>query len=90
MAPTPFYHSNLGHFQVICDDFFVPVLEIICETLDLKPDVAGATFMAAGTRSVLSDSVRERSFIFLYDFPDMDVRNFQLYVDAACPVMSLN
>lgn len=36
---------------VICDDFFVPVLEIICDTMDLKPDVAGATFMAAGTSS---------------------------------------
>lgn len=33
----------------ICDDYFVPVLEILCEKLNLKPDVAGATFMAAGT-----------------------------------------
>jgi hypothetical protein len=32
----------------ICDDYFVPVLEILCEALNLKPDVAGATFMAAG------------------------------------------
>ena len=32
----------------VCDDFFVPVLEIICDKLKLKPDVAGATFMAAG------------------------------------------
>ena len=29
----------------------MPVLEIICEHMDLKPDVAGATFMAAGTSS---------------------------------------
>ena len=29
----------------------MPVLEIICDTMDLKPDVAGATFMAAGTSS---------------------------------------
>eukprot|EP00095_Tigriopus_kingsejongensis_P008041 maker-scaffold201_size263271-snap-gene-1.23 protein:Tk08041 transcript:maker-scaffold201_size263271-snap-gene-1.23-mRNA-1 annotation:"sodium potassium calcium exchanger 3-like isoform x1" len=35
----------------ICDDFFVPVLEILCQKLHLKPDVAGATFMAAGTSS---------------------------------------
>ncbi len=35
---------------IVCDDFFVPVLEIICEALNLKPDVAGATFMAAGRR----------------------------------------
>ena len=33
----------------LCDDFFVPVLEIICEKLHLSNDVAGATFMAAGT-----------------------------------------
>ena len=43
--------SSRGIPQVICDDFFVPVLEIICDTMDLKPDVAGATFMAAGTSS---------------------------------------
>ena len=33
----------------ICDDFFVPVLEKICDTLHMSNDVAGATFMAAGT-----------------------------------------
>jgi len=33
----------------ICDDFFVPVLEVICDKLSLSNDVAGATFMAAGT-----------------------------------------
>jgi len=33
----------------ICDDFFVPVLEVICDKLHLSNDVAGATFMAAGT-----------------------------------------
>jgi Ca2+/Na+ antiporter len=32
----------------ICDDFFVPVLEVICDKLHLSNDVAGATFMAAG------------------------------------------
>ena len=32
----------------ICDDFFVPVLEKICEKLQMSNDVAGATFMAAG------------------------------------------
>ena len=36
----------------ICDDYFVPVLEIICETLKLSDDVAGATFMAAGEFNV--------------------------------------
>jgi len=34
---------------IICDDFFVPSLEAISEKLDLSEDVAGATFMAAGS-----------------------------------------
>lgn len=34
---------------VVCDDFFVPSLEAISEKLDLSEDVAGATFMAAGS-----------------------------------------
>merc|ERR1719399_2603653 len=33
----------------ICDDYFVPSLEGISEALDLSEDVAGATFMAAGS-----------------------------------------
>uniref|UniRef100_A0A4W4FJE3 Sodium/calcium exchanger membrane region domain-containing protein n=1 Tax=Electrophorus electricus TaxID=8005 RepID=A0A4W4FJE3_ELEEL len=34
---------------VVCDDYFVTSLEKICEKLDLSEDVAGATFMAAGS-----------------------------------------
>ncbi|XP_025095670.1 LOW QUALITY PROTEIN: sodium/potassium/calcium exchanger 3-like [Pomacea canaliculata] len=34
---------------IICDDYFVPSLEQICKDLHLKEDVAGATFMAAGS-----------------------------------------
>merc|ERR1712178_364816 len=34
---------------VICDDYFVPSLEGISEALQLSNDVAGATFMAAGS-----------------------------------------
>jgi len=33
---------------IVCDEFFVPALEVISETLNLQDDVAGATFMAAG------------------------------------------
>eukprot|EP01062_Namystynia_karyoxenos_P007364 TRINITY_DN125_c0_g1_i2.p1 TRINITY_DN125_c0_g1~~TRINITY_DN125_c0_g1_i2.p1 ORF type:complete len:664 (+),score=236.39 TRINITY_DN125_c0_g1_i2:118-1992(+) len=33
---------------IICDDYFVPALEVITERLALSEDVAGATFMAAG------------------------------------------
>ncbi|KAF6769587.1 hypothetical protein AHF37_11802 [Paragonimus kellicotti] len=34
---------------ILCDDYFIPCLERICEALNLQPDVAGATFMAAGS-----------------------------------------
>jgi len=34
---------------IICDDFFVGSLESISERLGLSEDVAGATFMAAGS-----------------------------------------
>ncbi|CAD5117580.1 DgyrCDS6338 [Dimorphilus gyrociliatus] len=34
---------------IICDEYFVASLEKICEKLKLSEDVAGATFMAAGS-----------------------------------------
>lgn len=34
---------------IICDEYFVPSLEVIVEKLQLSNDVAGATFMAAGS-----------------------------------------
>ena len=33
---------------IVCDDFFVPALEVLVERYDIEDDVAGATFMAAG------------------------------------------
>ncbi|XP_040566002.1 sodium/potassium/calcium exchanger Nckx30C isoform X4 [Lepeophtheirus salmonis] len=33
---------------LVCDEYFVPSLDIISEKLGISPDVAGATFMAAG------------------------------------------
>lgn len=33
---------------IVCDEYFVSALEVICERLSLSDDVAGATFMAAG------------------------------------------
>lgn len=38
-----------GFLGYICDDYFVPSLEIISESLNVPSDVAGATFMAVGT-----------------------------------------
>eukprot|EP00178_Gracilaria_changii_P020595 TRINITY_DN5_c1_g1_i1.p1 TRINITY_DN5_c1_g1~~TRINITY_DN5_c1_g1_i1.p1 ORF type:complete len:551 (+),score=72.99 TRINITY_DN5_c1_g1_i1:967-2619(+) len=34
---------------IVTDDYFIAALERICERLDLSEDVAGATFMAAGS-----------------------------------------
>jgi len=33
---------------LVCDEWFVPAIEEIVENLDMTPDAAGATFMAAG------------------------------------------
>ncbi|XP_038670684.1 sodium/potassium/calcium exchanger 5 [Scyliorhinus canicula] len=35
--------------DIVCEDYFLPSLEVISECLGLTPDVAGATFMAAGS-----------------------------------------
>lgn len=36
---------------VVCEEYFVPALNILCEELNVSNDVAGATFMAAGASS---------------------------------------
>jgi len=33
---------------IVCDEFFMPSLDVLSERLSIPPDVAGATFMAAG------------------------------------------
>ncbi|XP_065156142.1 probable sodium/potassium/calcium exchanger CG1090 [Atheta coriaria] len=41
-------YTFLG-LAIVCDEYFVASLDRICEELRLSPDVAGATFMAAGS-----------------------------------------
>ncbi|XP_037036728.1 sodium/potassium/calcium exchanger 3-like isoform X2 [Bradysia coprophila] len=36
---------------IVCDDYFVPAIGIMCFTLNMQEDVVGATFMAAATSS---------------------------------------
>ncbi|CAG0893582.1 unnamed protein product [Darwinula stevensoni] len=36
---------------IVCDEYFVPSLDVICNELGMSTDVAGASFMAAGTSS---------------------------------------
>ena len=45
-AVTMYMFAGLA---MICDDYFVPSLEKIAEKFHMRPDVAGATLMAAGT-----------------------------------------
>ncbi|CAH0578194.1 unnamed protein product [Chrysodeixis includens] len=35
----------------VCEQYFVPAIEMICERLDIGMDIAGATFMAAASSS---------------------------------------
>ncbi|XP_046383760.1 probable sodium/potassium/calcium exchanger CG1090 [Ischnura elegans] len=42
------FYTFLG-LAIVCDFYFVSSLNRICEELKLSPDVAGATFMAAGS-----------------------------------------
>ena len=42
------FFAFLG-LAIVCDEFFQPSLEEISEVLSLSPDVAGATFLAAGS-----------------------------------------
>ncbi|XP_039291089.1 probable sodium/potassium/calcium exchanger CG1090 isoform X1 [Nilaparvata lugens] len=41
-------YSFIG-LAIVCDEYFVTSLDRICEEFKLSPDVAGATFMAAGS-----------------------------------------
>jgi len=34
--------------SIACDEYFVPALEVLVDRLGIKPEIAGATFMAAG------------------------------------------
>ncbi|XP_053661518.1 sodium/potassium/calcium exchanger 3-like [Anopheles marshallii] len=36
---------------IVCDDYFVPAIELMCKKLQVKEDVAVATFMAAASSS---------------------------------------
>ncbi|XP_067634707.1 sodium/potassium/calcium exchanger 5-like isoform X2 [Eurosta solidaginis] len=36
---------------IICDDYFLPAIELICQALSMQADVVGATFMAVATSS---------------------------------------
>ncbi|XP_065164112.1 sodium/potassium/calcium exchanger 3-like [Atheta coriaria] len=36
---------------IVCDDYFVPAIKKLCDSLQMKEDIAGATFMATASSS---------------------------------------
>lgn len=47
----PFMLYMFVGLAVVCEEYFVPSLNVLCERIKLPDDVAGATFMAAGASS---------------------------------------
>ena len=43
------YTVSTPGLAIVCDEYFVPALERMSDVLGLSPDVAGATFMSAGS-----------------------------------------
>jgi Ca2+/Na+ antiporter len=46
-----FVAMSFWGLAVVCEDYFVPALNLLCDDLKLDNDVAGATIMAAGNSS---------------------------------------
>lgn len=49
---------------IVCDEFFVPSLDVIIEKLGCSEDVAGATFMAAGNAKCINAKKHEKLVSF--------------------------
>jgi len=60
------FYTFVG-IAIICDDLFVPALEMIAEKLEISNDVAGATLMAAG------GSAPELATSFIGTFQQSDI-----------------
>jgi hypothetical protein len=48
---------------IVCDDFFVASLEKLSEAFNLSDDVAGATFMAAGSSKSVGKSIADGTIL---------------------------
>lgn len=60
------FYTFVG-IAIVCDDLFVPALEMIAEKLEISNDVAGATLMAAG------GSAPELATSFIGTFQQSDI-----------------
>jgi hypothetical protein len=87
---TGMLYSFLG-LALICDEYFETALEKISEALDLSDDVAGATFMAAGSSAPgwwCDCSSCSRSFFFVFSFMAAESSAPGRWCDCSCHVHS--
>eukprot|EP00483_Globobulimina_turgida_P008202 UN08218 len=68
---------------LVCDEWFVPAIEVIVERIDMTPDAAVATFMAAGGSapelftSLIGTFISRFLFVLYYIYYfHMDIGNF--------------
>ncbi|NWR40885.1 NCKX5 protein, partial [Regulus satrapa] len=78
--------------SIVCDDYFLPSLEIISECLGLSQDVAGATFMAAGSSAPELVTAFLGAFITKGDIGVSTILGSAIYnllgISAACGLFS--
>lgn len=76
---------------LVCDEFFQPALEEISEALSLSPDVAGATFLAAGSSAPelftsLADAFGDSTSIGISTIVGSAMFNILVIVALSCAV----
>ncbi|NXH02464.1 NCKX5 protein, partial [Loxia leucoptera] len=78
--------------SIVCDDYFLPSLEIISECLGLSQDVAGATFMAAGSSAPELVTAFLGAFVTKGDIGVSTILGSAIYnllgISAACGLFS--
>ncbi|XP_024423278.1 sodium/potassium/calcium exchanger 5 [Desmodus rotundus] len=78
--------------SIVCDEYFLPSLEIISESLGLSQDVAGATFMAAGSSAPELVTAFLGAFVTKGDIGISTILGSALYnllgISAACGLLS--
>ncbi|XP_037012377.2 sodium/potassium/calcium exchanger 5 [Artibeus jamaicensis] len=78
--------------SIVCDKYFLPSLEIISESLGLSQDVAGATFMAAGSSAPELVTAFLGVFITKGDIGTSTILGSAIYnllgISAACGLLS--
>ena len=73
---------------IVCEEYFVPSLNVLCERINMSDDVAGATFMAAGASSpemfASLIGVMDRSAVGAGTVVGSELFNILVIVGAVC------